>query len=99
MKHVLLALAATALLVTSSARAEYLNTEAEVISLPAFVVEASRVDAPSADLALALNDTRVAATAIASQTSDRSLDRLKHRLPASGRHLARLLSGGHRPRA
>jgi hypothetical protein len=98
MKNVLLALAATALL-AASARAEYLNTEAEVISLPAFVVEASRLDAPSADLALSLNDTRVAATAIASQTSDRSLDRLKHRLPASGRHLARLLSGGHRPRA
>lgn len=99
MKHSLLALAATVLLATASARAEYLNTESDVISLPAFVVEASRVDAPEAGLSLSLDESRLAATAIAERSSDRALSRLKHRLPGAGRHFVRHNSGGQRPRA
>jgi len=99
MKHSLLALAATALLATSSVRAEYLNTESDVISLPAFVVEATRVDLPSADLALSNDFALRSASAFADRASDRALDRLKARLSGGGRQLVRHPSAGGRPRA
>lgn len=99
MKNNALALVIVSLIAVSAARADVLDTQSEVISLPAFVVEATRVELPSADLSLSVESTLDAAARIADRTSDRALDRLKGRLSHGGRSYARGLQGRPRVRA
>lgn len=75
--------------VVSVSRADFSDTDSTVVSLPAFVVEATRVDLPSAEVRLSIEDTLKAVTRIADRTSDRAIDRLTERLSHGGRHYAR----------
>ncbi len=99
MKYSILALAISSLLAASAARAEVFIADSTVVSLPAFVVEATRIDLPKADITLSLDASLRAATTIADRTSDRALGRLKARLTGSGRQYVRHPSAGSRPRA
>jgi hypothetical protein len=99
MKNNALALVIVSLIAGSAARADVLDTHSEVVSLPAFVVEATRVDLPSADLSLSVDASLDAAVRIANRTSDRALDRLKDRLSHGGRSYARGFQGRPRARA
>ena len=99
MNYKIIALAISSLLVTSAVRAEVFDTDSAVVSLPAFVVEATRIDAPSAGLPLSIESTVNAATTFADRSSERALSRLKDRLSHGGRHYARTLAGRSRSRA
>ena len=99
MKHSILTLALASLLAAFAARADIFTADSAVVSLPAYVVEATRIDLPEADLPFFLDASLRAATTIADRSSDRALDRLKSRLSGNGRHLARHHSGSPRPRA
>ena len=99
MNNKIIALAIAFLLVTSAIRAEIFDTGSDVVTLPAFVVEATRIDAPSAGLPLSFEGTVNAATTFAERSSERALSRLKDRLSNGGRHYARSHTGRSRSRA
>ncbi len=99
MKNNTLALVIVSLIAVSAARADILDTQSEVIALPAFVVEATRVELPEAGLPLSVETTLDAAVRIADRTSGRALDRLKDRLSHGGRSYARGFQGRPRARA
>jgi hypothetical protein len=99
MKHSIIALATFSLLALSTSRADSVDTASDVVSLPAFVVEATRVDLPSAGLSADFDATVGEAAALAERASDRSLNRLRSRLAPGGRHFARGAGAPVRSRA
>ncbi len=99
MKHSIIALATLSLLALSTSRADSVDTASDVVSLPAFIVEATRVDLPSGELAADFDRTIEEATALAERASDRSLNRLRSRLAPGGRHFARGAGASVRTRA
>lgn len=99
MKKKTFALATIALLAFSTARAENLDTTQEVVTLPAFVVETSRLEVPSVQLGVDVNRTIREASTLAERTSGRSLNRLRAHLTPGSRHFARRAGQSVRSRA